>query len=86
MLKTGVGSVTSFTSSDGKIYFPGDIVTLPSTFKGEAWLEPIDIEPIKTVEPSKPEVMKIIELPKPSVETAHTSPEPIPPKEKPHHK
>jgi hypothetical protein len=81
-LKTGSGSVGSFTNSDGKIYVPGDHVDLPATYKGEAWLESLDVEPAKTVEPSKPvlpEIPKVTEF-KVGVEPEHTSVKP----EKPH--
>jgi len=41
ILKTGIGSVSTFTTCDGKIHVPGDVVDLPPAYKGEAWLEPV---------------------------------------------
>ena len=42
MLKKGKGSVDNFTDAVGKKYLPGDIVDLPTTYEGEAWLERVD--------------------------------------------
>ena len=42
-LKRGKGSVHSF-SIDGVKYFPGDVVDLPPTYRGEAWLELLEPE------------------------------------------
>ena len=49
-LKSGKGMVHGFTTPDGAAYGPGDIVDLPETYDGEAWLERVD-EPEKAVAP-----------------------------------
>jgi hypothetical protein len=49
-LKSGKGMVHGFTTTDGAAYGPGDIVDLPETYDGEAWLERVD-EPEKAVAP-----------------------------------
>jgi len=74
MLKTGIGSVATFTTCDGKIHVPGDVVDLPPAYKGEAWLQPVDVEPIKPSEPSKPVVLKAVETAEPIIE--HIPPKP----------
>jgi hypothetical protein len=51
-LKKGKGSVNSF-SMDGVRYFPGDVVDLPATYKGEAWLEPLEHEKKVSAVPGK---------------------------------
>ena len=42
--------VHGFTTADGAAYGPGDIVDLPETYEGEAWLERVD-DPAKAVAP-----------------------------------
>ena len=76
MLKTGVGSVATFTSSDGKIHVPGDVVDLPATYKGEAWLSPVDVL-VKAVESAQPQILKTPETPKPETEKTGPGPEHI---------
>jgi hypothetical protein len=49
-LKSGKGMVHGFTTADGATHSPGDIVDLPETYDGEAWLERVD-EPEKAVAP-----------------------------------
>ena len=49
-LKSGKGMVHGFTTADGVAHGPGDIVDLPETYEGEAWLERVD-EPEKAVAP-----------------------------------
>ena len=49
-LKSGKGSVHGLTTADGVTHSPGDIVDLPGTYEGEAWLEPVD-RPVKVVAP-----------------------------------
>ena len=44
-LKKGKGSVSGFTDSEGVTHLPGDVVELPACCKGEAWLEPVEVEP-----------------------------------------
>ena len=51
-LKKGKGSVSSF-SMNGERYGPGDVVDLPSTYKGEAWLEPLEPEKKVAAVPGK---------------------------------
>jgi hypothetical protein len=43
-LKKGNGSVHNFTDAKGVKHFPGDIVDLPATYRGEHWLEEIKAE------------------------------------------
>jgi hypothetical protein len=54
-LKKGKGAVSGFTDAQGIIHLPGDIVDLPETYKGEAWLEPIEKEPKPVLPPAKVE-------------------------------
>jgi hypothetical protein len=54
-LKKGKGAVSGFTDAQGIIHLPGDIVDLPETYKGEAWLEPIEKEPKPILPPAKVE-------------------------------
>ena len=49
-LKSGKGMVHGFTTADGVAHGPGDIVDLPETYDGEAWLERVDV-PVKAVAP-----------------------------------
>jgi hypothetical protein len=49
-LKSGKGMVHGFTTADGAAYGPGDIVDLPGSYDGEAWLERVD-DPVKAVAP-----------------------------------
>ena len=70
ILKTGIGSVSTFTTCDGKIHVPGDVVDLPPAYKGEAWLQPVDIEP-------KPVMLKAVEKAEPTVEKIGPGPEHI---------
>jgi hypothetical protein len=63
-LKKGRGSVSSFTDARGVKHFPGDIVDLPSSYEGEVWLEPLDVEPAKpTMREVKPSELKPGPLP-----------------------
>ena len=60
-LKSGKGMVHGFTTADGVAYGPGDIVDLPETYEGEAWLERVD-DPVKAVAPpSKLEPIEFVE-------------------------
>jgi hypothetical protein len=54
-LKKGKGSVQGFTDASGATYVPGDVVDLPASYKGEAWLEPLEAEKKVKVAPSKVE-------------------------------
>ena len=49
-LKSGKGMVHGLTTADGAAYGPGDIVDLPGTYEGEAWLERVEA-PVKAVAP-----------------------------------
>ena len=42
--------VHGLTTADGAAYGPGDIVDLPGTYEGEAWLERVE-DPVKAVAP-----------------------------------
>jgi len=42
--------VHGLTTADGAAYGPGDIVDLPGTYEGEAWLERVD-DPVKVAAP-----------------------------------
>ncbi len=47
-MKKGKGSVNRFTDSNGIVHYPGDIVDLPASYKGSAWLEASEAEkPVK---------------------------------------
>ena len=60
-LKSGKGMVHGLTTADGAAYGPGDIVDLPGTYEGEAWLERVE-EPVKAVAPpSKLEPIEVVE-------------------------
>jgi len=61
-LTKGKGSVNRFVDANNTIYHPGDIVDLPSTFKGEKWLEPINKT---TPKPMIPVDEKAVEVPLP---------------------
>jgi len=53
--------VHGFTTADGVAHGPGDIVDLPETYEGEAWLERVE-EPEKAVAPpSKLEPIEFVE-------------------------
>ena len=41
-LKTGKGSIQEFTDATGLTYKPGEIVDLPESYEGEAYLERVD--------------------------------------------
>ncbi len=43
-LTKGKGSVNRFTDENGVQQFPGDVVDLPVSYKGSAWLEPLEAE------------------------------------------
>jgi hypothetical protein len=54
-LKKGKGGVSGFTDTQGITHYPGDIIDLPETYKGEAWLEPVEKEPELALPPAKVE-------------------------------
>lgn len=58
----------SFADAQGNKHLPGDIVDLPASYRGEKWLEPLEVESrIRSVPTSKikpgPEKMKSIVVP-----------------------
>jgi hypothetical protein len=42
--------VANFTDAQGREHYPGDIVDLSESYKGENWLEPLKIEVLPSVE------------------------------------
>lgn len=42
--------VASFTDAQGREHYPGDIVDLPKSYKGESWLETVKVEVPSPVE------------------------------------
>ena len=52
-LKKGRGSVSEFTDSAGVTHVPGNVVDLPASFDGEAWLERVDPEVVVAAVPGK---------------------------------
>ena len=50
-LKTGKGSVQEFADANGTVYKPGDVVDLPPSYDGEAWLERVDPVPVVAAVP-----------------------------------
>ncbi len=63
-MRKGKGAVNRFTDENGVVHYPGDIVDLPISYKGQTWLEPIDAEvkvivPAAKVEKIKPETSNI---------------------------
>jgi len=72
-LKKGKGSVSGFTDAAGVSHLPGDVVDLPASYKGAAWLVPVEAEkkakalPSKVVAPPEPAVVPLeAETPKKS--------------------
>jgi len=59
-LKKGKGAVNRFTDAAGVSHLPGDVVDLPASYKGAAWLVPVEAEkkakalPSKVVAPPEP--------------------------------
>ena len=66
-LKKGKGSVSGFTDSEGVTHLPGDVVELPDSSKGEAWLEQVEVEPkmkpplakLEKINPSEPKAVQV---------------------------
>ena len=50
-MKKGKGSVNRFTDAQGVKHYPGDVVDLPVSYLGLAWLEPLE-KPKKAVAPA----------------------------------
>ncbi len=53
-MKKGKGSVNRFTDENG-VHYPGDIVELPASYEGVAWLERVDPVPVVAAVPGKVE-------------------------------
>ena len=53
-MKTGKGAVDGLRVK-GALYRPGDVVELPASYKGSAWLEPLEAEPKAVAAPSSVE-------------------------------
>jgi hypothetical protein len=60
-LKKGRGSVSEFTDAVGVTHVPGDVVDLPASFDGEAWLERVDPEVVVAAVPGRFEPIEAIE-------------------------
>jgi hypothetical protein len=60
-LKKGKGSVSGYTDATGITHIPGDIVDLPPSFDGEAWLERVDPEVVVAAVPGRIEPIEAIE-------------------------
>jgi len=64
-LKKGKGAVNRFTDAAGVSHLPGDLVDLPASYKGAAWLVPVEAEkkakalPSKVVAPPEPAVVPL---------------------------
>jgi len=52
-LKKGKGAVNRFTDAAGVLHLPGDVVDLPASYKGVAWLVPVEAEKKAKALPSK---------------------------------
>ena len=50
-LKSGKGSVQEFADPTGLVFKPGDVVDLPESYEGEAWLERVDPAPVVAAVP-----------------------------------
>jgi len=66
-LRKGKGSVESFMGPDGFRHFPGEVVELPASYLGLAWLEPVakEAKPVVAA-PSKVEPANPVEAPAPA--------------------
>jgi hypothetical protein len=62
-LKKGKGSVSGFTDAGGNSYLPGDVVDLPSSYEGEAWLERAEPAPVVAAVPGKMEPVEPVAVP-----------------------
>lgn len=54
-LKKGRGQVHNFTDAKGNVFLPGDIVDLPASYQGEAWLQKVEPESKPVAPPSSVE-------------------------------
>ncbi len=57
-MRKGKGAVNRFTDETGIVHYPGDIVDLPISYKGQTWLEPLEAEAKVTVPAAKVEKIK----------------------------
>jgi hypothetical protein len=60
-LKKGKGSVSGFTDAAGVTHVPGDVVDLPASYDGEAWLERVEAEKKVAAVPGKVEPVEPVE-------------------------
>jgi hypothetical protein len=58
-LKVGKGAIHEFTDAAGVSHKPGEIVDLPSSYEGEAWLERVDPVPVVAAVPGKVEPVAV---------------------------
>ena len=61
-MKTGKGAVDGLRVK-GALYRPGDVVELPASYKGSAWLEPLEVEPKVEAAPSSIEAPEPVAVP-----------------------
>jgi hypothetical protein len=61
-LKKGKGSVSGFTDAAGVTHVPGDVVDLPASYDGEAWLERVEAEKKVAAVPGKMEPVAAVPL------------------------
>jgi hypothetical protein len=62
-LKKGKGAVSDFTDAKGVTHLPGDVVELPASYEGEAWLERVDPVPVVAAVPGKVEPVESAAVP-----------------------
>ena len=62
-LKKGKGAVQSLTDEAGVTHLPGEIVDLPASYEGEAWLERVDPVPVVAAVPGKVEPVEPVAVP-----------------------
>lgn len=69
-LVKGKGSVHSFMDAAGVRHFPGDVVELPASYLGKAWLEPVEKEAKPVAAASKVEPVPDSAVPEKNAEPA----------------
>jgi hypothetical protein len=69
-LVKGKGSVHSFMDAAGVRHFPGDVVELPASYLGKAWLEPVKKEAKPVAAASKVEPVSDSAIPEKSAPAA----------------
>jgi len=74
-LKKGKGSVSGYTDATGVTHIPGDIVDLPPSFDGEAWLERVYPEVVVAAAPGKFEpIAAALDVPLEAASKRHARP------------